>query len=50
MARPLRVEFAGAWYHVIARGDERRAIFRSERDRERFLELLAEAATRFALR
>jgi putative transposase len=50
MARPLRVEFAGAWYHVTARGNERRAIFRSERDRERFLELLAEGATRFALR
>lgn len=50
MARPLRVEFAGAWYHITARGNERRAIFRSERDREHFLELLAEAGRRFALR
>ena len=37
MARPLRVELAGAWYHITARGNERRAIFRSERDREHFL-------------
>ncbi len=33
----MRVEFAGAWYHVTARGNERRTIFRSDRDRERFI-------------
>jgi hypothetical protein len=33
MARPLRVEFSGALYHVTARGNERRRIFRDERDR-----------------
>lgn len=34
MARPIRLEAEGAVYHVIARGNERRAIFRDERDRE----------------
>src|SRR5438067_761716 len=50
MARPLRIEFSGAWYHVSARGNERRAIFRSEADRRRFLELLGEDCARFDLR
>jgi len=31
MARPLRIEVAGACYHVTARGNERRAIFRDDR-------------------
>ena len=50
MARPLRIEFPGAWYHVTARGNERRAIFRSDTDRRRLLELLGECGTRFGLR
>ena len=33
MARPLRVQFSGALYHVTARGNERKPIFRDERDR-----------------
>jgi putative transposase len=47
MARPLRIDIAGALHHVTCRGNERRPIFRSNRDRERFLELLAEAVKRF---
>jgi putative transposase len=47
MARPLRHGFAGALYHVISRGNERRPIFRNDRDRRTFLSLLGEAATRF---
>jgi putative transposase len=50
MARPLRVEFPGAWYHLTARGNERRAIFRSDWDRERFLDLLGELRVRFEVR
>ncbi len=42
MARALRVQFEGAIYHVTSRGNERREIFRTDRDRERFLEILAE--------
>ena len=38
MARPLRVEYEGAVYHVMARGQERGAIFRDDADRIRFLE------------
>jgi REP element-mobilizing transposase RayT len=40
MARPLRIEHAGGWYHVTACGNERRAIFRDDGDRAHFLELL----------
>ncbi len=40
MARPLRLEYPGAVYHVTARGHERSSIFRIEADRKKFLELL----------
>jgi REP element-mobilizing transposase RayT len=42
MARPLRIEYPGACYHVTCRGNERREIFADDRDRKRFLEILAE--------
>lgn len=42
MARPLRIEYAGAIYHVTGRGNERRTIFRSDTDRRRFVEKLEE--------
>jgi putative transposase len=44
MARPIRVQFEGAVYHVTARGNERRLIFRRDQDRETFLRTLAETA------
>lgn len=47
MARPLRLEFAGALYHITSRGNERRPIFRDDIDREMFLTFLAEAVMRF---
>jgi putative transposase len=47
MARPLRLEFAGAVYHVTSRGNEQRPTFRSDDDRTTFLSFLAEAARRF---
>ena len=47
MARPLRIEVSGGLYHLTARGNERKAIYRDARDREHFLELLAELPTRF---
>ena len=50
MARPLRIERAGGWYHVTARGNERKAIFRDDRDRMHFLELLEEMVKRFRVR
>ncbi|MCP5516246.1 MAG: transposase [Verrucomicrobiales bacterium] len=42
MPRPLRIEFAGAVYHVMNRGDRREAIFRDDADRRRFLDTLGE--------
>ena len=47
MARPLRIEFAGALYHVTSRGNEKNAIYQDDEDREQFLETLTEVCTRF---
>lgn len=47
MARPLRLEFAGALYHITSRGNERRPIFRDNIDREMFLTFLGQAVKRF---
>ena len=44
------MEFAGAVYHVMARGNERREVFRDDQDRQRLLAALAEAVERFGLR
>jgi REP element-mobilizing transposase RayT len=49
MARPLRIERVGAWYHITGRGNERRSIFRDDRDRQHFCDLLAEVVERFNL-
>jgi REP element-mobilizing transposase RayT len=47
MARPLRLEHEGAFWHVTSRGNERKNIFRSDADRLLFLALLAAAVERF---
>lgn len=47
MARPLRIEFAGALYHVTSRGDRREAIFEDDEDRLSFLAVLKEVVERF---
>jgi REP element-mobilizing transposase RayT len=49
VARPLRIEFAGALYHVTARGNERRQIFLGNLDEDRaaFLEVLTSTCERF---
>jgi len=46
MARKLRIEYPGAIYHVLNRGDRREPIFRDDKDRLVFLETLAEACTK----
>ena len=43
MPRRIRVEFPGAIYHVLSRGDRREDIFHDDLDRQDFLETLAEA-------
>ena len=47
MARPLRIEYEGAFYHVTARGNERRKIFLSASDCLRFLAKLSEAIQKY---
>ena len=47
MARPLRLEFGGALYHVTARGDGRDDVFLADGDRRVFIEGLAEVWERF---
>jgi putative transposase len=47
MARPLRIEYPGALYHITARGNEKRDIFRNDKDRERFLGYLETAVVRY---
>ena len=41
MARPIRIEYPGAVYHVICRGNNRQAIYRDDQDRRRYLEKLS---------
>lgn len=47
MSRPLRLEFAGALYHITSRGDRREDIFEDDEDRARFLEILAGVVSDF---
>lgn len=47
MARPLRIEYPGAFYHVTSRGNERKPVFKSQRDREKFLAYLESATERY---
>jgi hypothetical protein len=43
MARKIRLEYAGAVYHAMARGNRGRDIFAEDRDRKLWLETLAAA-------
>ncbi len=47
MARPIRLEFAGAIYHVTTRGEGGEVVFRDDEDRVQFLEVLGEVVARF---
>ena len=47
MARPLRVEFPGALYHVTSRGDGQEDIYLDDVDREKFLSVLSDVCMRF---
>ncbi|MGV6816675.1 MAG: transposase [Thiotrichales bacterium] len=47
MARPLRIEYPGAIYHVISRGDRRENIFHDDKDRTTWLEIFAQVCSRF---
>jgi len=47
MARPLRIEYPGAIYHITSRGNAREDIYQSDADREMFLDVLAGVIVRF---
>ncbi len=49
MTRPLRIEFEGAFYHVLSRGNERKEIFRDDKDRILFTEILGEMSARLSV-
>ena len=49
MARPLRIDYPGAWHHVMNRGARKQPIFVSRGDRRRFLQLLSTAHDRFGI-
>ena len=50
MARPLRISYPGALYHVTARGNEKKDIYKNDRDRKKFLEYLKSATERYGAR
>lgn len=47
MARPLRLEFSGAVYHITSRGNARENIFLDHTDRKIFHSILSDTVTRF---
>ena len=47
MSRPLRVEYPGAVYHITSRGNERKNIYKSDADRNLFLNILSQTIKRF---
>jgi len=50
MSRPLRIEYPGAWYHVMNRGRRREEIFTEIHDYRLFIEILKESAELFHIK
>jgi putative transposase len=47
MARPLRIEYPGAVYHITSRGNEKKSVFKDDEDRETFLRILTHVNKRY---
>jgi putative transposase len=47
MTRPLRIEYPGAVYHITSRGNEKKAVFKDDQDRENFLNTLQHVNKRY---
>ena len=47
MARPLRIEYEGAYYHVLSRGNHQQAVFLSDEDRNTFLYTIGRMSERY---
>ena len=50
MSRPLRIEYPGAWYHVMNRGRRSEIIFSGQKDYQRFIDLLIESCELWNIR
>jgi REP element-mobilizing transposase RayT len=50
MSRPLRIEYPGAWYHVMNRGRRSETIFSEQKDYHRFMDLLIESCELWNIR
>ena len=49
MVRPVRMDYPGTFYHILSRGNEKREIFRDEKDYLKFLDILGTMVERFKL-
>jgi len=49
MARPLRIQYEGAYYHIICRGDDRKVVFQDDRDRTEFMAILSESLKTYSV-
>jgi len=47
MARPLRIEYPGAVYHITSQGNEKKPVYRDDQDRENFLSTLDKVNKRY---
>jgi REP element-mobilizing transposase RayT len=50
MARPLRIQYPGAYYHVMNRGNRREDIFVDDTDRSRFVDALVDSCETFSVK
>ncbi|MEW6186019.1 MAG: transposase [Thermodesulfobacteriota bacterium] len=50
MSRPLRIEYPGAWYHVMNRGRRKEEVFHGKNDYAQFIDILKESAQLWKLR
>lgn len=50
MARPMRIEYPGAYYHVMNRGNRGEDIFLSDKDRQVFLDGLADSSETYRIK
>ncbi len=50
MARPLRIEYPGAYYHVMNRGNRREDIFLTDKDRKVFLDGLTDSCETYSIK
>jgi putative transposase len=50
MARPLRIQYPGAVYHVTCRGNERNDIFKGDADRKRFIQILIQSINIYSIK